>query len=79
MDIRGEARTPLALESFGGGFNVLNLPAWQKAHIKSRNDGTWSLMLTNRGITSNWAGTFKSAEDALELLQKQVDPETPSS
>ena len=58
---------------------VNGMPDGQKAFItkKSGNvlDPRWQLRCEKDGVSTDWTGDYKTADEALAVLQKEVDAE----
>ena len=56
-------------------YEVCGLPPGEEAWIADM-DHRWQILRAKNGVSGEWAGDYKSAEDALAVLQKEFDGET---
>jgi hypothetical protein len=58
-------------------YQVNGMPDGQKAFIARKSgsvlDPRWELRLEKHGVSSDWAGSYKTADEALGVLEKEVD------
>ena len=67
---------------FGSGPVIIStvegLPDGQNLLIRNVRprceDGEWQVGERSTGIATKWTGAFKTAQDALRQLQKEIDP-----
>ena len=61
-------------------YQVNGMPDGQKAFV-TRKSGSilyprWELRREKDGVSSDWAGNYKTAGEALAVIQKEVDAES---
>ena len=61
-------------------YQVNGMPDGQKGFITRKSgsilDPRWELRREKDGVSSDWTGSYKTADDALAAIQKEVDAET---
>jgi hypothetical protein len=58
-------------------YSVVGMPQGQEASIAnwqaSHSEAIWKILRVKAGAQSDWTGTYKTAEEALAVLQKEID------
>jgi hypothetical protein len=58
-------------------YEVIGLPPGEKGFVAEGHlFGKWEILRVKGGVSGNWTGEHESSDDALVVLQREVDSET---